>query len=112
MDATLFVGFSQAENPSTGQKCAVKVPRLRANRRRGHRRDVRRLRLRSLKEMNVLGSVPLDIPPEQWSQDAHVVLPVDVIQPVQASIQAAGDKSLYGSLWVIFDAFSGNGRGK
>lgn len=86
---------------------ALKIFRLSARRQRGYARDNERLQRRVRLETAILRAAPVDLPPSVWSQAAHVVMPLDVVEPIKHFPPPPGDKTKYWNQWVVFEKFAG-----
>lgn len=102
----LFRQARDFDNPEL--KVAVKVFRIRKrkNRSKGPLHEISRLQRRLRWETAILKYAPRDISSYVWSQLAHLVMPLDIVEPVDKLELSDGDMR-YWHQWVLFESFAG-----
>ncbi|CDJ42235.1 Rhoptry kinase family protein ROP21, putative [Eimeria tenella] len=93
---------------SSKRRIAVKVCRLRSRSRRGPQYDQDVLKRRVQQEISLWKYVPPALDVQQWSQISQVVMPLDLIEPIEKIIHTDTESSIYSQEWVVFDVFPGD----
>lgn len=80
---------------------------MKPKRQRGFARDLERLKRRVRLEVALAKSAPSDVPLAVWSHYSHVVMPVDVVEPISSFPPPPEDRTRYWPQWVVFERFAG-----
>ncbi|KAL8442865.1 hypothetical protein Emag_006221 [Eimeria magna] len=87
------------------RRIAVKVCRLQKPTNRGQHYVQEVLRRRTQEEISLWKHVPQSIGTQQWSKMSHVVIPLDVVQPLERL--ATNDEAIKFSFeWIVLDLFA------
>ncbi|CDJ58688.1 Rhoptry kinase family protein ROP21, putative [Eimeria maxima] len=93
---------------TNNRRLAVKVCRLRNRSRRGPQYDQDVLKRRVQQEISLWRHVPPGLDVQQWAEISQVVIPLDLIEPIDKIVASHGDTIVYSQEWVIFDVFAGD----
>ncbi|KEP66040.1 UNVERIFIED_CONTAM: rhoptry kinase family protein ROP27 [Hammondia hammondi] len=91
-----------------GLEMAVKIFRIKKkNRGASALHEIARLQRRLRWETAVLKHAPRDVSSYVWSQLAHLVMPLDIVEPVE-KWEHADAEMRYWHQWLIFESFAGD----
>lgn len=93
---------------SEGTGVALKIFRIRPDQRRDDGREEGMLRRRVQSELNVWDFIPGGLSPREWSEFAHLVIPLDVVQPLKMHKAPPRHEVRYATQWIMMDLFAGD----
>ncbi|KAL8438960.1 hypothetical protein Efla_005095 [Eimeria flavescens] len=89
------------------RRIAVKVCRLQKPTNKGLHYTQEFLRRRTQEEITIWKHVPQSIGKQQWSNLSQVVIPLDVVEPVER-LEASDEAINFSFEWVVLDVFAGD----